>query len=112
MKLIKIPIYSCLIEKKLDFNYYADIFRYLYVSNNDLDITKYSDKINNIKNTKSRDNKKRDFRKITKLYHLDENNIFYKKLLVKETINDKNKKLLKENHNEYLLINIPEIQIL
>ena len=107
MKLIKIPNYPFLIGNKIDFNYYADIFRYLYVSNNDLDITKYSDKINNIKNAKSRDNKKRDFRKISNLYHLDENNILYKKILVKETIDNKNKKILKENNNEYLLMNIP-----
>ena len=72
MKLIKIPNYPCLIRNKMDFNYYTNIFRYLYISNNDLDITKYSDKINRIKSPKSRDNKKRDFRKKTKLYYLDE----------------------------------------
>ena len=108
MILIKIPNYPCLIGNKVDLNYYADIFRYLYVSNNNLDITKYSYKINSIKSTKSRDNKKRDFRKKAKLYHLDENNILYKKRLVKEKIVDKNKKIIKQNNNEYFLMNIPE----
>ena len=56
--LIKIPKYPILIGKKIDQNFYADIFRYLYINNKSLDITKYSDKINSIKNLNTRTIKK------------------------------------------------------
>ena len=73
--MIKIPNYPILIGNIVDLNYYVDIFRYLYVSNNKLEISKYSENIQNIKNINSRDNKKIDFRKKVKNYFLDEDDI-------------------------------------
>ena len=107
--LIKIPKYPILVGNKIEPNYYTDIFRYLYIDNNSLDISKYSDKINAIKNTNSRDNKKRDFRKKTKSYYLDENNQLFKKILIKDKEFDiKNKRIISEDNYNYLLEKIPE----
>ena len=95
--------------KKIAQNFYADIFRYLYINNKSLDITKYSDKINSIKNLNTRDNKKRDFIKKTKSYYLDENDKLFKKILIKEKNFDiTNKSIISENNNNYLLSYIPE----
>ena len=63
-----IPQYPILIGKKINENYYADIYRYLYVYNNELKISRYSNKIINIKKISTRDNKKRDFRKKYSLF--------------------------------------------
>ena len=108
--LIKIPKYPILIGKKIDQNFYADIFRYLYINNKSLDITKYSDKINSIKNLIIRDNKKRDFRKKKKSYYLDENDKLFKKILIKyKNFDITNKRIISENNNNYLLLSyIPE----
>jgi hypothetical protein len=96
--LIKISNYPILISNKVDLNYYVDIFRYLYLSNNMLEISKYSENIQNIKNINSRDNKKIDFRKKVKNYFLDEDDILHKKILVSknESIDNDKKSLTKE----------------
>ena len=103
-----IPKYPVLIGKKVNENYYADIFRYLYVSNNDLDISRYSNKINNIKKVVTRDNKKREFRKKIQSFYLDENNVLYKKILVKDKDKLENQKIIIENTKNYVLLKIPE----
>ena len=104
-----IPKYPILIGNKINTNYYKDIFRYLYVTNNSLDLPKYSKKIISIKNDNSRDNKKRDFRKKTKSYYLDENNKLFKKILIKDkNFDNKNKRIISENNNNYILSKIPE----
>ena len=46
----KIPNYPILIGNKINLDYYSDIYRYLYVTNNNLKISKYSNSINKIKN--------------------------------------------------------------
>ena len=106
--LIKIPNYPILIGNKVDLNYYVDIFRYLYVFNNKLEISKYSENMQNIKNINSRDNKKRDFRKKVKNYFLDEDNILHKKILVSKNESiDNDKKIINEGKKNYYLFKIP-----
>ena len=86
-----------------------DIFRYLYVSNNKLEISKYSETIQNIKNINSRDNKKKDFCKKVKNYFLDEDNILHEKILVSENESvDDDKKIINEGKKTYYLFKIPE----
>ena len=103
-----IPHYPILIGKIINENYYKDIFRYLYVYNNNLDISRYSIKINNIKNIDTRDNKKRDFRKKVHFFYLDDDNILYKKILIKDKNKSEYKKIINENGNNYVLLKIPE----
>ena len=106
----KIPNYPILIGNKIDLDYYSDIYRYLYVNKNKLDISSYPESINKIKIKKSRDNKKRDFRKKAKKYYLDNEKLYMKLLLTdknKDVIN-KNVKIIKEENYEFILQSVPE----
>ena len=104
----QIPKYPILIGDKINEHYYADIFRYLYAENNNLNLNRYSDKIKNIKKVNSRNNKKRVFRKKIHTFYLDNNNILYKKKLLKGKDSLNNKKILEEKGTNYILLNIPE----
>ena len=56
---IQVPEFPVLVEDKLNFNYYTDIYIYLYVKKHKLEaVSRYSKTINNIKNRKKRDEKK------------------------------------------------------
>ena len=51
--LIAIPKYSILIGDKIKFSYYQDIFKYLYIKNNNIEkIDRYPESIISIKNNK------------------------------------------------------------
>ena len=48
----KIPNYPILIGNKINLDYYSDIYRYLYVNKNKLDIPSYPETIKKIKKIK------------------------------------------------------------
>ena len=105
-----IPKFPIVIGNKIDINYYAEIYHYLYVNKNNLSISAYPTRINNTKNKKTRDNKKRDFRKKANRYYI-ENDKLYMKVELKEE--DKKKfnvksKIIIEDSGEYLLQYVPE----
>ena len=56
-----------------------------------------------------RNNKKRDFRKKIHTFYLDNNNILYKKKLLKDKESLYNKKILEDKGTNYILLKIPEI---
>ena len=61
---------------------YTDIYRYLYIEKYNLNISKYSETVNNIKPKNRRENKKRELRKKYKKYYLDDDNKLCRKIIV------------------------------
>ena len=108
---ILIPKYPILIKDKINQDFYPDIYRYLYIEKYNLNISKYSQTLNNIKPTNRRENKKRELRKKFKKYYLDEDNKLCRKIIVnkkeKEKLNLNSRFVEIENIN-YRLLYIPE----
>ena len=64
-----IPDFPIIINDKINLFYYYDIYKYLYISKNKIDyISKYPEIYKNIKDSKTRDNKKSLLRKKIKKF--------------------------------------------
>ena len=108
---IIIPKYPILVGNKIKEDYYADIYRYLYIEKYNLNLFRYPKWVNNINRENTRDNKKKDLRAKYKKYYLDEKNKLYKKLEINLENNSKvnvNAKSINIGNVQYLLLYIPE----
>ena len=96
----EIPKFPILIGDKINLDYYTDIYRYLYIRKNNLNVERYPKNIINIKNINIRDNKKK--------YYLDQDNNLYKKFNYSTKDDRKNLKIINEDGVEYILYKIPQ----
>ena len=104
----EIPKFPILIGDKINLDYYTDIYRYLYIRKNNLNVERYPKNIINIKNINIRDNKKREYRLKIKKYYLDQDNNLYKKFNYSIKDDRKNFKIINEDGVEYILYKIPQ----
>ena len=85
----EIPKFPILIGVRIKINYYNDIYKYLYLSKLNIvniSISRYPDSIGTIKNEILKHKQKKLFRIQSKTYYLDDEYIFYKKILKKNNI--------------------------
>ena len=95
-------------SQRVNIYYYLDIYKYLYIKNNDIkNIERYPKDILTIKNSKIRDDKKLRFTRKVAKYYLDNKNILYKKIIKSNKTNYPiNRIEIKEKDIIYVLLKI------
>ena len=107
----EIPDFPILIGKEIKENYYSDIYKYLYCKKyNTHDCKRYPSSIYTIKNSKTKENKKKYFKKLAKTYYLDGKDILFKKIKKNKNFNYNIRiRELKIKNTNYILLKIPNV---